>query len=138
MFSLVGCGEVAKKDLKPETLTCTTSSLEDDLKMDNETTMTFLNNKMIKMTMKFSFTVEKDYENLTEELKKGLEEQYKSYSDNGADVDVFTEGATVVAKIDMDFEKMSEEQKKKLEVNNFSGSLSDNKKDFESSGYTCK
>ena len=139
LFVLSACGTSKVPTIvKEEVLTCNGVQEENGLKMDTTTILTFKGEKITKMHMQVDTSVEEKYAQYSDQIKESIEKEYENYKQNGATVEITVDGAKITAKIDMNLETMTDEQKKNLEVSNLGGSKEANKKEFESSGYTCK
>ena len=129
-FILTGCGT--------ETLTCTMSQSETGMKMDQKAVITFEDNEVTNINMNVDVNVDETYSSYVDFMKSMLEEQFKSYSDNGGKVNVDSENNKISIKIDMDVKNMTDDQKKNLDLEDVYGTKDATIKELESQGYTCK
>lgn len=132
MFILTGCGT--------ETLTCTMNSEETGMTMDQNINATFVNNEVTDMNMKIDLNLDEEYAPYAETMKTTLEEEYKTFSDNGGKVAVTGEGNVININIDLNFKDMTDKQKENLDIDFLDtfGTKEATAKDLESQGYTCK
>ena len=129
-FILTGCGT--------ETLTCTMSQSETGMKMDQKAVITFEDNEVTNINKNVDVNVDETYSSYVDFMKSMLEEQFKSYSDNGGKVNIDSENNKISIKIDMDVKNMTDDQKKNLDLEDVYGTKDATKKELESQGYTCK
>lgn len=130
VLTLSGCGK--------ETLSCTKSGLESGMQMDQEVVADFNNNVVTNMDMDIKVNVGEQYKNYISTFKAALENQYKTYSDNGAKVNITTQDDLIDIKINFDVAKMTNKQRKNLNMTDIFGTKSATKKELEKQGYTCK
>ncbi len=130
MFVLTGCGT--------ETLNCTMSQNQTGMKMNQEMNATFVNNEVTKMDITMNVELDDTYLSAMDQIKSSVEANLKQYKDNGGKLDITSEGNTIKAKVNIDLTKMSDEQKKKLNMTDVYGTKDATKKELEKQGYTCK
>ena len=130
-FTLTGCGAT-------KTLTCTKDYNASGLQMHEDVKTTFNGDKVKKMVIAVDATMSDTLTPYADKIKDALTSQYKKYSDNGAPVDIKVDGKEIHVVVTMDLDKMTSKQRSNLNVSNVKGSMTDNKKDFENAGYTCK
>lgn len=130
MFVLTGCGT--------ETLNCTMSQNQAGMKMNQEMNATFVNNEVTKMDITMDAEIDEAYASQMDQIKANVEANLKQYKDNGGKLDITSEGNTIKAKVNIDLTKMSDEQKKKLNMTDVYGTKDATKKELEKQGYTCK
>lgn len=130
MFILTGCGT--------ETLTCTMSQDQTGMKMDQKVVATFENNEVTKMNMKIDVNLDDSYKAYADTMKTMLEEEYKTFSDNGGKVEVTGKDSIININIDLDLKSMTSDQKKNLEMTDTFGTKDATAKELEKQGYTCK
>lgn len=130
MFALTGCGT--------ETLNCTMSQNQTGMKMDQEMNATFVNNEVTKMDITINAELDETYASMMDQIKSSVEASLTQYKDNGGDLDITSEGNTIKAKVNLDIAKMSDKQKKNLNMTDAYGTKDATKKELEKQGYTCK
>ena len=131
---LTGCGASKKEDK----LTCTMSTKQANMVMNHEIEADFVGNEVVDLSMDIEVELDNTFAPYIETMKTTLANQFKSYSDNGAEVEIDAEGSTVKIDIDFDLKSMSLEQKKNLDMIDVYGTKSATKKSLEKIGYTCK
>ena len=133
MLLVTGCGN------KTRVLSCSINGTESGVKYTQDMDATFKGDKVAKIDMKMAFDISEfpeDYKpTLEENMRKTYEETYKK---TGSSVKVETKDNDILVYINMDLEKMSDEDKAALNVVDTKGSYSATKLDMEKSGYTCK
>lgn len=131
---LTGCGT------KTEVLTCETTQDLNGITMYQTMDATFTNNEVTNMDMDIDVNLGETYAAYMDTMKTSLAEEYKTFSDNGAKVDITTEGNVIKVAINLDLTSMTSEQKKKLDIGLLDtfGTKEATKKDLEKQGYTCK
>lgn len=130
MFVLTGCGT--------EKLTCTQTSKETGMTMDQKIDATFVNNEVTDLNIKLDVKLDDSYASYIDTMKDMLEKEYKTYSDNGGKVDVTTEDKIIHINILMDAKKMTDKQKKALDMTDVYGTKKATAKELEKQGFTCK
>ena len=132
MVLLTGC------EAKEEVLTCTLKQEQTGMVMNQEIEATFINNEVTDMTMDIDVNLDDTYVPYIDTMKTTFEEQFKTYSDNGAKVEVTSEGNVVEIDIDFDLKNMSLEQKKNLDMLDVYGTKAATQEELEKQGYTCR
>lgn len=132
--TLSGCvGEV-------KTLECTKTSDSEGMKMNELIKAEFNGNKVTNIDMNISFdtTGQQDgfAKTLEDSLKKSFDEEYGNKK--GVDYKVNTTSKEVGVSIKMELDKMTDDDKKELNVEDGYDTYDDSKKDLEKEGYTCK
>lgn len=132
MVLLTGC------EAKEEVLTCTLKQEQTGMVMNQEIEATFINNEVTDMTMDIDVNLDDTYAPYIDTMKTTFEEQFKTYSDNGAKVEVTSVGNVVEIDIDFDLKNMSLEQKKNLDMLDVYGTKAATQEELEKQGYTCR
>ena len=114
---VVGCGTT--KEVKEQTLTCTTTEEDEDMSIEQVISMTYKNDKLKHMTMAVNTT-------LTNPSLIENWEDYKNYKYNTI-LDIDVENATYEALKEQGFEG----------IKNDTSTLEDSKKEAEKDGATC-
>lgn len=132
MVLLTGC------EAKEEVLTCTLKQEQTGMVMNQEIEAEFVNNEVVDMSMDIDVNLDDTYAPYIDTMKTTFEEQFKTYSDNGAKVEVTSEGNVVEIDIDFDLKNMSLEQKKNLDMLDVYGTKAATQEELEKQGYTCR
>lgn len=132
--TLSGCvGEV-------KTLECTKTSDSEGMKMNELIKAEFNGNKVTNIDMNISFDITGQQDGfaktLEDSLKKSFDEEYGNKK--GVDYKVNTTSKEVGVSIKMELDKMTDADKKELNVEGGYDTYDDSKKDLEKEGYTCK
>lgn len=132
--TLSGCvGEV-------KTLECTKTSDSEGMKMNELIKAEFNGNKVTNIDMNISFDITGQQDGfaktLEDSLKKSFDEEYGDKK--GVDYKVNTTSKEVGVSIKMELDKMTDADKKELNVEGGYDTYDDSKKDLEKEGYTCK
>lgn len=132
---LTGCGAT-----KTEILTCETTQDVSGMTMYQTMDTTFTNNEVTNMKLNIDVDLGETYAPYMDTMKSTLAEEYKKFSNNGAKVDITTEGNIIKIAIDLDLTTMTKEQKQSLDIGVLDtfGTKEATKKDLEKQGYTCK
>lgn len=131
---LTGCASKAKE----QTLTCTMSTNQTGMVMYQEVEADFVGNEVVDMSMDIDVTLDETMVPYIETMKETLASQFKSYTENGAKLEIDAEGSKIEIDIDFDLKNMTLEQKKNLDMIDVYGTKEATKKAFEKMGYTCK
>ena len=131
---LTGCTPEAKE----QTLTCTMSTNETGMVMNQEVEADFVGNEVVDMSMDIDITLDETMVPYIETMKETLATQFKNYTENGAMLEIDAEGSKIEIDIDFDLKNMTLEQKKNLDMIDVYGTKEATKNAFEKMGYTCK
>ena len=132
--TLSGCvGEV-------KTLECTKTSDSEGMKMNELIKAEFNGNKVTNIDMNISFDTTGQQDGFAKTLEDSLKKSFdKEYGDKkGVDYKVNTTSKEVGVSIKMELDKMTDADKKELNVEGGYDTYDDSKKDLEKEGYTCK
>lgn len=130
MFTATGCGR--------ETLSCTLTKEQTGVKMEQQVEAYFENNNVTSMNTIIDMTLNDTYAKNIDTVKQTLEKEYKTYKENGGTVSVSSKDNTITIKMDFNLEKMTDAQKKKLNMIDTKGTKDATAKSLEKQGYTCK
>lgn len=132
--TLSGCAGETK------TLECTKTSDSEGLKMNELIKAEFSGSKVTIIDMNISFDTTGQQDGFTKTLEDSLKESFDEEYGNkkGVDYKVNTTSKEVGVSIKMELDKMSEADKKELNVDSSYDTYDDSKKDLENEGYTCK
>lgn len=131
---LTGCAPKGKEQV----LTCTMTTNQSGMVMNQEIEADFVGNEVVDMSMDIDVTLDESMIPYIETMKTTLANQFKNYSDNGAKLEIDAEGSKIEIDIDFDLKHMSLEQKKNLDMIDVYGTKEATKKAFEKMGYTCR
>lgn len=132
--TLSGCvGEV-------KTLECTKTSDSEGMKMNELIKAEFNGNKVTNIDMNISFDTTGQQDGFAKTLEDSLKESFDDKYGNkkGVDYKVNTTSSEVGVSIKMELDKMTDADKKELNVEDGYDTYDDSKKDLEKEGYTCK
>lgn len=128
---LSGCG-------KKETLTCTMTQDESGMVMNSKMEAIFEGNEVTKMDLNITAEVDESLSAYVPTMKEAIETQYAKYKKDGVTVNVSNKDNTINADLSFNLKKMSEEDKKALDLIDTKGTKAATKKELEKQGYTCK
>lgn len=143
VVGLTGCGATEEKELKEQTLVCTTSENDDDMKIEQVISMTYKNDKLKHMTMEVNTKINNsDVKENWDAYKQAMDEQNKEFNKYGVSlkVNVDNQNYEYNTILDIDVENASEEV---LKEQGFDGlkedtsTLEESKKSAEKDGATC-
>lgn len=123
---------------KKQTLTCTKSEDTTGMNVKTTTTTNFVNDSIQTIQMKIDMKLDSSYEAYRDNIKKGLEDQYKSYKDeDGVTYQVTAEEDFIHFTLTIDNKKISDSTRESLKLSG-SEKYQTNKETLEKEGYTCK
>ncbi len=135
---LTGCGNSNK------TLTCTNSEESSGIKMDQEVTMTFDNDKVnyVKMTINSKAT-SSAIENNWDMFASMMEEQFQDKKETGVSLSTSNDSSKHEFKVELEVDltkaKASDLEEYGLDsITDANATYEETKKDAEDSGFTCK
>lgn len=129
-FLLTGCGK--------ETLTCTSTQDQTGMTMNTEIVALFNNNEVTNMDLNIDVDVDDSYAEYVDTMRDSIDKEYDKYRKDGVTVNVTSEGKKINAKLVFDLQKMSDKDKKELDVVDVYGTKAATAKELEKQGYTCK
>ena len=135
---ITGCGNSEK------TLTCTSSEEDSGLKMSQEVTMTFKDDKIsnVKMSIDNEATDDTIIDNW-DMFVSMLETQFEKTDEDGVKLSTDNDTANHIynVSLEVDLEKASDDSLSKYDLDGIAdenATYEDTKKELEDSGYTCK
>ena len=138
---VVGCGTT--KEVKEQTLTCTTTEEDEDMSIEQVISMTYKNDKLKHMTMAVNTTLTNPslIENW-EDYKKFMDEDNKVFDKDGVSLNVVVDDQNYKYNtiLDIDVENATYEALKEQGfegIKNDNSTLEDSKKEAEKDGATC-
>ena len=134
IITLSGCvGEV-------KTLECTKTIETEGMKTKELLNAEFSKNKVTNINMSILFDTTGQEKELTKVLEATLNDTFEEEYGNkkGVEYKVNATSSEVGVSIKMELDKMTEEDKKELDVNDNYSTYDDSKKALEDEGYTCK
>ena len=89
VLGLTGCGTTEEKELKEQTLICTTSENDDDMNIEQVISMTYKNDKLKHMTMEVNTKINNsDIKENWDAYKQSMDEQNKEFNKDGVSLKV--------------------------------------------------
>ena len=140
---ITGCGVAKEKEVKKQTLVCTTTESDDDMDIEQVISMTYKNDKLKQMKMEVNTTLNNpDIRENWEEFKKSMDKNNEEFEKDGiiSKVVINDQNYEYNTILDIDFDKASEED---LKEQGFDGlkdeedTLEESKKSAEKDGATC-
>ena len=110
------------------------------MKMNELIKAEFNGNKVTNIDMNISFDITGQQDGFAKTLEDSLKESFDEEYGNkkGVDYKVNTTSSEVGVSIKMELDKMTDADKKELNVEDGYDTYDDSKKDLENEGYTCK
>ncbi len=140
---ITGCGTNQEKELKEQTLVCTTTESDEDMDIEQVISMTYKNDKLKQMKMEVNTTLNNPAirENW-EEFKKSMDKNNEEFEKEGiiSKVVVNDQNYEYNTILDIDFDKASEEDLKEQGFDGLKdeeGTLEESKESAEKDGATC-
>ena len=132
VLCLTGCGT--------KTLNCSmVNDANTELKINQDVTVDFKKDKMVKMNMKTSVTLSDNYASYADELEKNLKQEYEKYEDKeGLEVKTTKKDKKITLTFIADLNKMSDETKKEFDIVGTGQTINEVKTELEEQGYNCK
>ena len=132
VLCLTGCGT--------KTLNCSmVNDANTELKINQDVTVDFKKDKMVKMNMKTSVTLSDNYASYADELEKNLKQEYEKYEDQeGLEVKTTKKDKKITLTFIADLNKMSDETKKEFDIVGTGQTINEVKTELEEQGYNCK
>ena len=145
VVGLTGCGatEEKEKEVKEQTLVCTTTESDEDMGIEQVISMTYKNDKLKQMKMEVNTTLNNpDIRENWEEFKKSMDKDNEEFEKEGiiSKVVVDDQNYKYNTILDIDFDKASEEELKEIGFDGLKdeeGTLEESKIAQEKDGATC-
>ena len=143
VVGLTGCGATEEKEVKEQTLVCTTTESEEDMDIEQVISMTYKNDKLKQMKMEDNTKLNNsDIKENWEAFKKSMDENNQEFEKDGMSLKVVVNDQNYEYNtiLDIDVDKASEED---LNEQGFEGLKDDNstleesKESAEKDGATC-
>ena len=84
MFLVTGCGTTEEKELKEQTLVCTTTESDDDMEIEQVVSMTYKNDKLKQMKMEVNTKLNNSsIKENWEAFKKSMDENNQEFEKEG-------------------------------------------------------
>ena len=141
---ITGCGANEKKELKEQTLVCTTSENDEDMNIDQVISMTYKNDKLKHMKMEVNTKInDSSVKENWDAFKKSMNEQNKEFDKDGISLKVVVndENYEYNTILDIDVDNATEEELKKQGFEGLkddTSTLEDSKETAEKDGATCE
>ncbi len=145
VVGLTGCGatEEKAKEVKEQTLVCTTTESDEDMDIEQVISMTYKNDKLKQMKMEVNTKINnRDIRENWATFKKSMDENNEEFEKEGiiSKVVINDQNYEYNTILDIDFEKASEEDLKEQGFNGLKdedGTLEESKESAEKDGATC-
>ena len=140
-----GCGPAEKeeKEVKEQTLVCTTTESDEDMEIEQVISMTYKNDKLKQMKMEVNTKFNNsDIKENWEEFKKSMDENNEEFAKDGMTLKVVVNDQNYEYNtiLDIDIDKASEEDLNEQgfeELKDDTSTIEDSKKSAEQDGATC-
>ena len=140
-----GCGPAEKeeKEVKEQTLVCTTTESDEDMEIEQVISMTYKNDKLKQMKMEVNTKFNNsDIKENWEEFKKSMDENNEEFAKDGMTLKVVVNDQNYEYNtiLDIDIDKASEEDLNEQgfeELKDDTNTIEDSKKSAEQDGATC-
>ena len=141
---ITGCGTTEKKEVKEQTLVCTTTESDEDMDIEQVISMTYKNDKVTQMKMEVNTKLNNlDIRENWEAFKKSMDENNEEFEKDGISLKVVVNDQNYEYNtiLDIDVEKASEED---LKEQGFEGlkddksTLEESKESAEKDGAVCE
>lgn len=131
LFLFTGCSS--------KTLKCTReTSYNDEMNMSQQLNIVFKNDHISKLSMNMDVELLGTYMDSRDSLIDGAESEFNKYGDvSGIDYTTKINDSGFNFKVKLNFNKLSEDIKKDLVIANYENSYNSQKKELESTGYSC-
>ena len=145
VVGLTGCGatEEKAKEVKEQTLVCTTTESDEDMDIEQVISMTYKNDKLKQMKMEVNTKINnRDIRENWATFKKSMDENNEEFEKEGiiSKVVINDQNYEYNTILDIDFEKASEEDLKEQGFDGLKdedGTLEGSKESAEKDGATC-
>ena len=143
VIGLTGCGAAKEKEVKEQTLVCTTTESDEDMEIEQVISMTYKNDKLKQMKMEVNTKLNNpDIKENWEAFKKSMDENNEEFEKEGiiSKVVVNEQNYEYNTILDIDFDKASEEDLKEQGFDGLKdeeGTLEESKESAEKDGATC-
>ncbi len=140
---ITGCGITKEKEVKEQTLVCTTTESDDDMDIEQVISMTYKNDKLKQMKMEVNTKLNNpDIKENWEEFKKSMDKNNEEFEKEGiiSKVVINDQNYEYNTILDIDFDKASEEDLKEQGFDGLKdeeGTLEESKESAEKDGATC-
>lgn len=140
---VTGCGASQEKEVKEQTLVCTTTENDEDMGIEQVISMTYKNDKLKHMTMEVNTKINNpDVKENWEEYKKSMDELNEEFDKDGVSLKVVVndENYEYNTVLDIDLENATEEALKEQGfegIKDDTSTLEDSKESAEKDGATC-
>ena len=145
VVGLTGCGatEEKAKEVKEQTLVCTTTESDEDMDIEQVISMTYKNDKLKQMKMEVNTKINnRDIRENWATFKKSMDENNEEFEKEGiiSKVVINDQNYEYNTILDIDFDKASEEDLKEQGFDGLKdedGTLEESKESAEKDGATC-
>ncbi len=143
VIGLTGCGTAKEKEVKEQTLVCTTTESDEDMEIEQVISMTYKNDKLKQMKMEVNTKLNNpDIKENWEAFKKSMDENNEEFEKEGiiSKIVINDQNYEYNTILDIDFDKASEEDLKEQGFDGLKdeeGTLEESKESAEKDGATC-
>ncbi len=131
---VTGCG-----GSKGKTLTCTKSEDETGMKSTQTMKVSFSDDKASKINMTMKMDIDEEYSSYISAFKSMLDSQFENFkSKSGVKYDSKSDKDSITVDLEVDINKLSEEELGALDLDGSTGTYDEVKKALEKDEYTCK
>ena len=140
---VTGCQATEKKEVKEQTLVCTTTENDEDMNIEQVISMTYKNDKLKQMKMEVNTKLNNpDIKENWEAFKKSMDENNEEFEKEGiiSKIVINDQNYEYNTILDIDFDKASEEDLKEQGFDGLKdeeGTLEESKESAEKDGATC-
>ena len=140
---ITGCGITKEKEVKKQTLVCTTTESDEDMDIEQVISMTYKNDKLKQMKMEVNTKLNNpDIRENWEEFKKSMDKNNEEFEKEGiiSKVVINDQNYEYNTILDIDFDKASEEDLKEQGFDGLKdeeGTLEESKESAEKDGASC-
>lgn len=132
LLLFTGCGS--------KTLNCTReNNYSDEMIMNQDLSVSFKKDKVSKLSMAMDVKLGESYSNFKDSLIESVESEFSNFSDqSGISYKTTDKGDGFNFKVKINFNKLSDDAKKNLDIVNYENSYDSVKIELEDAGYNCK
>ncbi len=132
LFLFTGCGS--------KSLSCTReNNYSDEMIMNQSLNVSFKKDKVNKLSMDMDVKLGESYDSFKDSLIESVESEFSKYSDqSGINYKTTKNDNGFNFKVKVNFNKLSDEARKNLDIVNYENSYDSVKLELEDSGYSCK
>lgn len=132
LLFFTGCGS--------KSLSCTReNNYSDEMIMNQDLSVSFKNDKVSKLSMDMDVKLGESYASFKDSLIESVESEFSGFSDqSGISYKTSKNDDGFNFKVKINFNKLSDDAKKNLDIVNYENSYDGVKAELEDAGYSCK